>query len=162
MDRLLPWRAVASAEPTVTGFLPLTVIATSLGNLSIWYGVSQPALLATPKLTEGGSEVEWVRAEPFGRARHSVRAELRALTIRTSHSARGAQRTALPYLFCDWRCKSVPVRSAHGFARPQKLASHDSAVDGRGKLILYHPSTACRRAKTNSAAQKLAMPCSPP
>jgi len=62
VDRLLPWRAVASAEPTVTGFLPLTVIATSLGNLSIWYGVSQPALLATPKLTEGGSEVEWVRA----------------------------------------------------------------------------------------------------
>ena len=70
-------------------------------------------LLAAPKLTEGGSEVEWVRAEPFGRARHSVRAELCPLTIRTSHSARGAQRTARPTLFCDWRCKSVPLRSAH-------------------------------------------------
>ncbi len=36
LDRLLPWRAVASAEPTVTGFLPLTVMVTSLRNLSIW------------------------------------------------------------------------------------------------------------------------------
>ena len=56
MDHLLLWRAVASAEPTVTGFLPLTVIATSLGNLSIWWGASQPALLAAPKLTEGGAK----------------------------------------------------------------------------------------------------------
>jgi hypothetical protein len=42
--------------------LPLIVIATSLRNLSISEAASQPALLATPKLGEGGSEVEWVRA----------------------------------------------------------------------------------------------------
>jgi hypothetical protein len=46
----------------VTGLWPLTAIATSLRNLSIWYGASQPALFATPKFTEGGSEDEWVRA----------------------------------------------------------------------------------------------------
>ena len=45
-----------------------------------------------------------------------VSSELRALTIRTSHSARGAQRTARPTFFCDWRFKSVPLRSPHGFA----------------------------------------------
>jgi hypothetical protein len=76
--------------------------------------------------------------DEFGRARHSVRAELRALRIRTSHSAHGAQRTARPTFFCDWRCKSVPLRSAHGFARPQKVTSLDSAVGGRGKLFFYH------------------------
>jgi hypothetical protein len=74
--------------------------------------------------------------DEFGRARHSVRA-VRALTIRTSHSARGAQRTARP-TFPSWRRASVSVRSAHGFARPQKVTSHDSAVGGRGKLVLYH------------------------
>ena len=89
-------------------------------------------------MTGGGSEVEWVRAEAFGGARHSVRAELRALTIRTSHSARGAQRTARPTFFRDWRCKCVPLRSAHGFACPQKAASRHSAVGGGGKLVLYH------------------------
>ena len=67
-----------------------------------------------------------------------MRAELRRLTIRTSHSARGAQRTARPTFFCDWRFKSVPLRSPHGFARPQKVTSHHSAVGGRGKLVLYH------------------------
>ena len=41
--------------------MALTVIATSLRNLSIV--ASQPALLATPKSTEDRSEVEWVRAE---------------------------------------------------------------------------------------------------
>ena len=28
----------------------------------------------------------------------------------------GAQRTARPTFFCDWRFKSVPLRSPHGFA----------------------------------------------
>ena len=52
--------------------------------------------------------------------------------------AHGAQRTARPTFFRDWRFKSVRLRSAHGFARPQKIASHDSAVGGRGQLVLYH------------------------
>jgi hypothetical protein len=73
------------------------------------------------------------------------------LTIRTSHSARGAQRTARPTFFCDWRLKSVPLCSAHGFARPQKVTSHDSAVDGRGKLVLYHH-------QLRAAGQELTLP----
>ena len=80
---------------------------------------SQPALLATPKLTEGGSEVEWVRAE------------LRAFAIRTSRSARGAQRTARPTFFCDWRFKSVPLRSPHGFADETYVGGKVRSV-GRG------------------------------
>jgi hypothetical protein len=72
---------------------------------------------------------------------------VRALTIQTSHSARGAQRTARPTFFRDWRCKSVPLRSAHGFARPQKVTSHDSAVGGRGKLVLYHHQLHATRQK---------------
>ena len=102
-------------------------------------------------MTGGGSEVEWVRAEAFGGARHSVRAELRALTIRTSHSARGAQRTARPTFFRDWRCKCVPLRSAHGFACPQKAASRHSAVGGGGKLVVYHH-------QLRAAGQKLTLP----
>ena len=43
-----------------------------------------------------------------------------------------------PYLFCDWRCKCVPLRSTHGFAHRQKAASLHPAVGGRGKLVLYH------------------------
>jgi hypothetical protein len=66
-----------------------------------------------------------------------VRAELRALTIRTSYSARGAQKTVRPTFFRDWRYKGyfatvprvdLPVR--------QKVASHDSTVGGRGKWFL--------------------------
>ena len=79
-----------------------------------------------------------MRAEPFGRARHSVRAELRPLTIRTSHSARGAQRTARPTFFCDWRFKSVPLRSPHGFARPQKVTSHVAAMKFNSERFVWH------------------------
>ena len=80
-----------------------------------------------------------------------MRAELRALTIRTSHSPRGAQRTERPTFFCDWRFKSVLLRSAQGFALPQKVTSHDSGADGRGKLILYHH-------QLRAAGQKLTLP----
>ena len=43
-----------------------------------------------------------------------------------------------PTFSCDWRCKSVPLSSSHGLARPQKVTSHNSTVGGRGKLVLYH------------------------
>ena len=117
MDHLLPLARRNLGRADGYGLLPLTFIATSLRNLSI--SASQPALVAAPKLTEGGSEVEWVRAE------------LRALTIRTSCSARGAQRTARPTFFCDWRFKSVPLRSPHGFADETYVGGK---VRGMGRL----------------------------
>ena len=39
--------------------------------------------------------------------------------------------------FCDCRCASISLRSARGFACPQKTASHSPAMGSRGQLVLY-------------------------